>query len=68
MINLVSGEEQENKAKVNLGRPVSTFRAKGIKILPPGENGNTSNYDTMAALLQLVRLDVKEAHKKAKGL
>ena len=68
MIYLVNDEGQEDTAKLNLGRPVSTFRATGIKVLPPGETRSTSNYDMMAALLESVRLDVKEAHKKAKGL
>ena len=54
MIDLVNEEGQEH--------------ATGIKVLPPGETRSTSNYDAMVALPESVRLDVKEAHKKAKGL
>ena len=68
MINLVNEEEQEDTAKLNVGRSVSTFRAMGIKVFPPGATRSTSNHDTTAALLESVQLDVKEIHKKAKGL
>ena len=62
MIDLVSEEGKKDKAKLNLGRSVSTFRPMEIKVFPPGDTTNTTNYSTMAALLESVWLDVKAAH------
>ena len=64
MINLVSEEGKEGKTTLNLGRSVSIFRPMEIKVLPLGETRNRTNYGTMAALLESVRLDVKEALEK----